>query len=154
MELVKDRASDANICLGKKCHTLSREILEKILCVNLIPTWAEICSLFGKCNDLGKSCNRNAKFTEEENKAIKHSFEIARNFADQVQQQGFSNDKLLELKELQQDVCNTIRGLFAVAANAMQCYATYKEKHNLIDFVDQEALLRERLTSDKNFRAK
>lgn len=47
-------------------------------------------------------------------------------------------EELLDSRQLQDDMCKMIRGVFACAAESLAAYESYKQNYGLIDFVDQE----------------
>ncbi|MFA6929869.1 MAG: UvrD-helicase domain-containing protein [Lentisphaeria bacterium] len=62
----------------------------------------------------------------------------------------FAAEHLLSSRELANDIKDMIKAVFACAAVAMQAYETYKQEQGLIDFVDQETLLRNALSNPSN----
>lgn len=60
-------------------------------------------------------------------------------------------DELLSSRELYDDLCTMVRGVFACAAEALQEYDKYKKAWGLIDFVDQESKVLELLEGNPDF---
>lgn len=62
-------------------------------------------------------------------------------------------ETLLDSKELFEDICAVIRGVFDCVGECIECYRVRKESLGVIDFVDQEALLLDLVRKNEKVRS-
>lgn len=60
--------------------------------------------------------------------------------------------EVIDSRELYEDLCAMIRGVFACAGDSIEAYARYKKEFGLVDFVDQECHVLQLLDSSPRFR--
>lgn len=62
-------------------------------------------------------------------------------------------DAILDSKDLLEDICAVIRGVFDCAGECIECYRAHKESLGVIDFVDQETLLLDLVRKNERVRS-